>query len=115
MILYFCDLVNENNVLSSSIESKVSYEIDLYCSEYYQRKSFGFSPEEPDARRSVLESAQYQSQGHRPSVHPSFVNSRMPQNASLVPLINEPIRVNVFSFVIHKMWNSQYPEQSKLF
>ena len=45
------------------------------------------------------------------ALHPSFVNSRMPQNASLVLLIIEPIRVNVFSFVIHKRGNSQYPEQ----
>ena len=37
------------------------------CSGYYQRKSFGFSPEEPDASRSALESAQYRSEGHRPS------------------------------------------------
>ena len=37
------------------------------CSGYYQRKSFGFSPEEPGARRSALESARYRSQGHRPS------------------------------------------------
>ena len=45
--------------------------------------------------------------------HPSFVNLRMPQNASLVPLISEPIRVDVFSFVIHKRGNSQYPEQEE--
>ena len=45
------------------------------------------------------------------ALHPSFVNSRMPQTASLVPLISEPIRVNVFSFVIHKRGNSQNPEQ----
>ena len=45
------------------------------------------------------------------ALHPSFVNSRMPQNASLVPLISEPIRVNVFSSVIHKRGNSQYKEQ----
>ena len=37
------------------------------CSGYYQRKSFGFSPEEPDASRSALESARYRSEGHRPS------------------------------------------------
>ena len=41
-----------------------------------------------------------------------MMNSRMPQNASLVPLISEPIRVNVLSFVIHKRGNSQYPEQA---
>ena len=35
-------------------------------------------------------------------LHPSFVNSCMPQNSSLVPLTSEPIRVNVFSFVIIK-------------
>ena len=35
----------------------------------------------------------------------------MPQNASLVPLISEPIRVNVISYVIYKRGNSQYPEQ----
>ena len=40
---------------------------------------------------------------------PSFVKLRMPQNASFVPLINEPVRVNVFSFVIYKGGNSQYP------
>ena len=45
------------------------------------------------------------------ALHPSFVNSRMPQNALLIPWISEPIRVNVFSFVIHKRGNSQYPEQ----
>ena len=45
------------------------------------------------------------------ALHPSFVNSRMPQNASLVLLISEPIRVNAFSFVIHKRGKSQYPEQ----
>ena len=28
------------------------------CSGYYQRKSFGSSPGEPDARRSAMESAQ---------------------------------------------------------
>ena len=78
------------------------------CSGYYKRKSFRFSPEVPDACRSVLESAQYRSQGHR--LRPSFVDSHLPQNASLVPLISEPIRVNVVSFVIHKRGNSQYPE-----
>ena len=31
------------------------------------RYSIGFSPEEPDARRSALEYAHYRSQGHRPS------------------------------------------------
>ena len=45
------------------------------------------------------------------ALHPSFVKLRMPQNASLVPLISEPIRVNVISFVIYKRGNSQYPEQ----
>ena len=45
------------------------------------------------------------------TLHLSFVNLRMPQNAALVPLISEPIRVNVFSFLIHKRGNSQYPEQ----
>ena len=52
------------------------------------------------------------------ALHQSFVNSRMPQNASLVLLFSKPIRVNVFSFVIHKRGNSQYPEQlrfSKLY
>ena len=37
------------------------------CLGYYQRKSFRFSPEEPDSRRIALESAQYPSQGHHPS------------------------------------------------
>ena len=37
------------------------------CSGYYQRKSFGCSPEEPDASRSALDSAQYRPEGHRPS------------------------------------------------
>ena len=82
---------------------------DSLCSGYYQRKSFGFSPEEPDASRS----ASLRSIDLRViALHPSFVNSRMPQNASLVPLISEPIRVNVFSFFIHKRGNSQYPEQA---
>ena len=45
------------------------------------------------------------------ALHPSFVNSRMPQNALIVPLTSEPIRVNVFSFEIYKRGNSQYPEQ----
>ena len=48
------------------------------------------------------------------ALHPSFVKLRMPQNASLVPLISEPIRVNVISFVIYKRGNSQYPEQKML-
>ena len=48
------------------------------------------------------------------ALHPFFVNLRMPQNASLVQLINEPIRVNVFSFVIHERGNSQYPEQDMI-
>ena len=47
------------------------------------------------------------------ALHPSFVKLRMPQNASLVPLISEPIRVNVISFVTYKRGNSQYPEQSQ--
>ena len=42
--------------------------------------------------------------------HPS-IKLRMPQNASLVPLIGEPIRVNAFFFVIYKRGNSQYREQ----
>ena len=33
------------------------------------------------------------------TLHPSFMILRMSQNASLVPLISEPIRVHVFSFV----------------
>ena len=45
------------------------------------------------------------------ALYPSFVNSRMPQNASLVPLMSETIRINVFSFVIHKSRNLQDPEQ----
>ena len=45
------------------------------------------------------------------ALHPSFVNLRMPQNTSIVPLTSEPIRVNVFSFVTYKRGNSQYPEQ----
>ena len=45
------------------------------------------------------------------ALHPSFVDSRMPQNASLVPLISKPLRVNAVSFVIHKRGNSQYPDQ----
>ena len=45
------------------------------------------------------------------ALHPSFVKLRIPQNASLIPLISEPIRVNIFSFVIYKRGNSQYPEQ----
>ena len=45
------------------------------------------------------------------ALHPSFVKLRMPQNASLVPLISEPIRINVISLVIYKRGNSQYPEQ----
>ena len=45
------------------------------------------------------------------ALHPSCVNSRMPQNASLVPWSSEPISVNVFSFVIRKRGNSQYPQQ----
>ena len=44
------------------------------------------------------------------ALHPSFVNLCMPKNASLVLLISEPIRVNVFSFVIQR-GNLQYPEQ----
>ena len=47
------------------------------------------------------------------ALHPSFVKLHMPQNASLVPLISEPIRVNVISFVIYKRGNSQYPEQAQ--
>ena len=46
------------------------------------------------------------------ALHPSFVNLRMPQEALLVPLISEPTRVNIFSFLIHERWNSQYSEQS---
>ena len=46
-------------------------------------------------------------------VHPSFGKVRMPQNASLIVLISEPIRVNVFSFVIYKRGNSQYPKQGR--
>ena len=34
------------------------------------------------------------------ALHPSFVNLRMPQNASLVPLTSKPIRVDFLSFVI---------------
>ena len=49
------------------------------------------------------------------ALHPSFVKLRIPQNASLVPLISEPIRVNVISFVIYKRGNSQYPEQDQLY
>ena len=45
------------------------------------------------------------------ALHPFFFNLRMPQNASLIPLISEPIRVNVFSFVTRKRGNSQYPKQ----
>ena len=45
------------------------------------------------------------------ALHTSFVKLRMPQNASLIPLISEPIRANVFSFVIYKWGTSQYPEQ----
>ena len=45
------------------------------------------------------------------ALHPSLVKLRMPQNASLVPLISAPIRVNIFSFVIYKRGNSQYSEQ----
>ena len=47
------------------------------------------------------------------ALHPSFVNLRMPQNPLLVPLISKPIRVKVFSFVIHKRGNSRYSEQGK--
>ena len=47
-------------------------------------------------------------------LHFSFVNLRMPQNASLVLLISEPIRINFFSFVIYKIGSSQYPEQENL-
>ena len=47
------------------------------------------------------------------ALHPSCVNLRMPLNASLVPLTSKPIRVNVFSYVIYKEGNSQYPEQNK--
>ena len=36
------------------------------------------------------------------ALHPSFMKLRMLQDASLVPLISEPIRVNVFSFVTYK-------------
>ena len=45
------------------------------------------------------------------TLHPSFVKLRMPQNTSLVLLISEPIRVNVFSFVVYERGSSQYPEQ----
>ena len=37
------------------------YAILLFCSGYHQRKSSGFPSEEPDARRSALESVQYRS------------------------------------------------------
>ena len=39
------------------------------------------------------------------ALHPSFVKLRMPQKASLVTLISEPIRVNVFSFVT---WSTKW-------
>ena len=48
------------------------------------------------------------------ALHSSFVKLHMPQNASLILLISEPIRVNVFSFVIYKRGNSQHPEQVDL-
>ena len=64
---------------------------------------------EPDVRPSSLVPTQYRFQGHRPSS--SFVTLRVPQNASFVQLISEPLRVNVFSFVIYKRGNLQYPEQ----
>ena len=37
----------------------------------------------------------------------------MPQRSSLVPLICEPIRVNVFSIVTYNRGSSQYPEQTR--
>ena len=60
-----------------------------------------------NARPSALKSEQYQSL----VLHPSFVNLYMPQNPLLVPLINEPIRVNIFSFVIYKRGNLHYPKK----
>ena len=46
------------------------------------------------------------------ALHRSFVNLRMPQNASLFPLISEPIRLNVFFFVICTRGGfALYPEQ----
>ena len=46
------------------------------------------------------------------ALHCSFVKLRMPQSTSLVPLISEPIRVNVFSFVVYKgAVGSQYADQ----
>ena len=41
--------------------------VDVDCSGYYLRKSFEFSPEEPDACPSALESSQYRSHDHHPS------------------------------------------------
>ena len=48
--------------------------------------------------------------GSSPFIRP-LQNCVCPQNASLILLVNEPIRVNVFSFVICKRGNSQYPKQ----
>ena len=52
-------------------------------------KSCGFSPGEPDARRSALESAQYLSQVYVFALSPSFVKLRMLQSTLLVPSIDQ--------------------------
>ena len=64
-------------------------------------KSFGFSPEEQEQAVETfwgLRCIDLKFIFH----NLSLLYLRMPQKASLVPLINEPIRVNLFSFMIRK-------------